>query len=77
MMFADFETELSPTDQNDLLQHLQTCESCRRHYDLTLRENEVLMDTSNILPSMQVLTARYWPNSGSIDQWADTAQATQ
>ncbi|HPF19973.1 MAG TPA: zf-HC2 domain-containing protein [Syntrophomonas sp.] len=48
MMFADFETELSPTDQNDLLQHLQTCESCRRHYDLTLRENEVLMDTSNI-----------------------------
>ena len=47
-MFDYFETELSPTEKNDIMQHLQICESCRRQYDLTARENDILKDTNDI-----------------------------
>jgi hypothetical protein len=47
-MFNYFEADLSPLLKEEIEQHLQQCASCRRQYDLTRMENQILQDTSNI-----------------------------
>lgn len=48
IMFDYFEAELSSTEREDINLHLQNCEYCRRQYELTRLENQVLHDTYDI-----------------------------
>lgn len=48
IMFDYFETELSSKERDDINQHLQACEFCRRQYELTRLENQILQDTGDI-----------------------------
>jgi len=48
LMIDYFEADLSSFTRDDIEQHLQQCECCRRQYDLTRMENQILQDTSDI-----------------------------
>ncbi|MDD4802326.1 MAG: zf-HC2 domain-containing protein [Syntrophomonas sp.] len=57
-----------PSDlQLKLAEHLNECESCRSNYDLTMIENEVLIDTQDIPPLSEAFTARVINTLAAVD----------
>jgi len=48
LMFDYFEGELSSAEQDDIKLHLLDCDYCRRQFELTEHEDQILRDTSDI-----------------------------